>query len=180
MELVRSAEKALEGPFKSLPALPKEAKKGLAQITVWLALIAGILQLLAAWWLYDWANSIDKWADAVNQWSTALGAPAATTSGLTMWVWIAVIVLAVEGVILLLAFPKLKNKERGGWDLLFLAALINLVYGIVSLFIDGRGGAGSLLGALLGSAIGFYLLFQVREFFGGKPLESTASKTHKK
>ncbi len=175
MELVHKAEKALEGPFASLPPLPKDARKGLAGIWPWLALIAGILQLVAAWGLYTWARDIDKWVEWANSWSASVGGPT-TNSGLTLWVWIAIIVLVVDAVILLVAFPKLQKKQKAGWDLLFLAALINLVYGIVSLFIDGRGGISGLFWALLGSAIGFYLLFQVREFFGGKALKSNSSK----
>ncbi len=160
MELVHKAEKALEGPFSSLPPLPKEAKKGLADIWPWLALAAAVLQLLAARFLYNWANSVDTTPrvfglNSINE-------------GLTLWVWIAVIVLVVCAVILLLAFPKLQKKQKAGWDLLLLAGLVNIVYGVVSLFINGRGGMGTLLWALIGSAIGFYLLFQVREFFGGK------------
>lgn len=167
MELVHKAENALEEPFNSLPPLPKDARKGLAGIMPWLALLGGVLQLASAWWLYDWARVADSWVDAANRLSAAFGV-APVNAGLTVWVWIAIAVLAVSGALLLLAFPKLQKKAKAGWDLVFLGALINLVYGIVSLFVDGRGGFGSLLGALIGSAISFYLLFQVREFFGGK------------
>lgn len=177
MELIRKIEKSLEGPFQSLPPLPKEAKEGLAKFWPWLALFAGILQLLAAWWLYDWANSFNDVAEWANRYSEALGGPSIANGGLSFWVWIGIIVLAVDAVILLLAFPRLQKKQRSGWDLLFLAGLLNLLYGVVSLFIDGRGGLGSLLWALIGSAIGFYLLFQIREFFGGKPLNT--AKKHK-
>lgn len=176
MELLHKVEKSLEEPFASLPPLPKDLKKGLASIWPWLALIAGVLQLLAAWWLYDWAKYYDKLVDWTNSISTTFGG-ATVDSRLTAWVWIAVVMLAVDGIILLLAFPRLQKKLKSGWDLLLLAALINLAYGVISLFIDGRGGMGSLLGALIGSAIGFYLLFQVREYFGGKPLvNSSATK----
>lgn len=175
MELVHKAEKALEGIFKSLPPLPKDAKKGLAGIWPWLVLIGGVLQLWSAWQLYRWADSWNKVADWANSWARSLGVDT-HTSGLTVWVWISIAVLAVTAVLLLLAFPKLQKKEKAGWDLAFLAALINLAYGVLTLFIDGRG-AGNLIGALIGSAIGFYLLFQIREFFGGKVLQSTAGKS---
>lgn len=173
MELVHKAEKALEPLFKGLPSLPKDAKKALAGITTWAALIGGVLQLLAAWWLYDAASKVDEIADWVNTWSAAYGGDT-TTAGLTFWVWAGIAVLVVDAIILLMAFPKLKAGKKAGWDLLFLGALINVAYGVVSLFIDGsRGGVGSLIGALIGSAIGFYLLFQVREHFGGKAMASS-------
>ena len=77
------------------------------------------------------------------------------------------VVLVVEGVLFLLAFPKLQKRERKGWDLLFLAALLNVAYSVLTIFIDGRG-FGSFLVNLVGSAIAFYLLFQVKSKFGGK------------
>lgn len=179
MELVHKAEKALEQPFGALPALPKETKKGLASIWPWLALIAGILQLVAAWGLYDWARTWGNAINELNRFAASFGVDTGR-SGFTVWVWIAIVVLVIDAVILLAAFPKLQKKQKAGWDLLFLAALINLAYGLVSLFIDERGGIGSLFFALLGSAIGFYLLFQVREHFGGKKLASEASVADKK
>lgn len=175
MKLVHKAEKALEPLFKGLPSLPKDTKKGLAGIVVWLALIGGILQLLAAWWLYDTARSVDQLADWINSWAATVGTEG-TTAGLSFWVWLGIGILVLDAIILLMAYPKLKAGKKSGWDLLFLGALINLAYGIVSLFIDGsRGGLGALLGALIGSAIGLYLLFQVREFFGGKAMSSSAA-----
>lgn len=179
MEIVHKIEKSLEQPFKALPSLPNDTKKGLASIWPWLALIAGVLQLLATWSLYTFARDVNRWVDVANEWSVAFGGGRVANSGFTVWVWIAIVVLAVDAIILLVAFPKLQKKQKSGWDLLFLAALINVVYGVVSLFIDGRGGAGSLLFSLIGSAIGFYLLFQVREYFGGNKLanESSAKPT---
>ncbi len=171
MELVHKAEKALEGIFKAVPPLPKDAKKGLASILPWVALIGGVLQLWGAWQLYRWADSWSKVADWANAWARSLGVDSGT-SGVTFWVWISVAVAALTAVLLLAAFPKLQKNLKGGWDLMFLAGLVNLLYGISTLFIEHRG-VGNLIGSLIGSAIGFYLLYQVREYFGGKVLTST-------
>lgn len=173
MQFVHKIEKSLEGVFESLPPLPKEVKQVLAKIWPWLALIAGVLQLLAAWGLYNWARKFNDLSEWANRFSEALGGPAVANRGVTFWVGLGVVVLVIDAIILLLAFPRLQKKQKSGWDLLFLGGLLNLVYGIVSLFIDGRGGLGGLFWALLSSAIGFYLLFQVREYFGGKALKST-------
>lgn len=180
MEFVKKAEKSLEEPFGALPALPKETRKGLAAIWPWLALIAGILQVAAALSLYNWAKRTEPIAEWANKVSEAYGGGAVST-GFTLWVWLGLAFLLIDGIILLVAFPKLQRKEKAGWDLLLLAALINLAYGVASLFIDGRGGVSGLIGSLVGSAIGLYLLFQVREFFGGKAVVSVpASKKETK
>jgi hypothetical protein len=78
-----------------------------------------------------------------------------------------VAVLAVEAVILLLAFPKLQKRQRAGWDLLFLGALINVVYAVLQIFTYQRG-VGSFIMSLIGSALGFYLLLEVKSKFSGK------------
>ncbi len=64
-------------------------------------------------------------------------------------------------MIYIAAFPGTKARKKSGWDLLFYALLINVVYGIVVAFTD-YGGFGSLIGSLVGSAIGAYFLFQIR------------------
>lgn len=59
-----------------------------------------------------------------------------------------------------------------GWDLLFIASIINLVYGIVVLFTD-YGSIANLFWSIVGTAIGWYFLFQIREYYlGKKPVEA--------
>ncbi len=171
MEYLKQAEKALEGPFKSFPDLPKEAREGLAKIWPWLAIIGGFLQAMAAWYLIRYVSNPDPYG-VLEQFNIQRDAP-----GITLPVMLAIVVLVTEAILLFAAFPRLQAKKKSGWDLLFAVALLNLAYGLMSLFISGRG-MGSLLGSLIGSAIAFYLLFQVREYFGGKNFSSN-NKTKK-
>lgn len=166
MELVKKAEKALEPLFSGLPNLPAETRKALANIATWLALVSGVLQLLAAWWLYQSAKVADNYLEAYDRLVRATTGSSVNTVDISIWVWLGVAVLVVDAIILLVAFPKLKAKMRSGWDLLFLGALVNVVYGVLTLFVDtARGGFGSLVLSLLASAVGFYLLFQVKGQF---------------
>lgn len=173
MELVHKVEKALEGIFKSLPPLPKDAKKGLADLLPWLVGIGGLLQLWAAWQLYRWADSWGRVADWANSWARSMGVDTGT-SAYSLWLWVSVIAAALTAVVLLAAFPKVQKKLKSGWDLVFLAAILNLIFGVVTLFIEHYGN-NNLIGALIGSAIGFYLLFQVREYFGGSAVTANAA-----
>lgn len=165
MLALRKIEDKFAEVFKGLPSLSSTAKESLAKFWPWLALIAGLLQLLAAKWLYDvtrWASSLNDLANslAIYYTNTAVG----PTSFDKNVIYFGIIMLVVDAVILLMAFPHLKKRARRGWDLLFLASLINLVYAVLQLF-RYHGGFGSFLGSIIGSAIGFYLLFQVREKF---------------
>jgi uncharacterized membrane protein HdeD (DUF308 family) len=60
-----------------------------------------------------------------------------------------------------MAFQPTKNRKKSGWNLMFYALLVNLVYGIVVIFTN-YGGFGNFLGYLLGTLIGLYFLFQIR------------------
>lgn len=179
MEQLHKIEKSLEGPIAALPSLPKESKRGLAMVWPWLALAAGAMQLITAMWLYQWASVVNNYLD----WATSasqLDDVSFVTTKFSLWAWLAIAVLIVDAIILLIAFPKLQKKQKTGWDLLLLAGLINLLYGFVSVLIDGRGVFSGLLGAVVGSVIGLYLLYQVREFYGGKPVSISNARTKSK
>lgn len=163
MELVKKAETALAGVYKGAPKLSASAKESLVKVWPILALIFGILQLWAAWALYD----LIRLADRVN---TVFGAYLSNYSVYSgkdkFFIYLSLIVIVVDAVILLMAYPKLAKRQKSGWNLIFLGALLNVAYGVLNLFISSRG-FGSLLGTLVGSAIAFYLLFQVREKYTG-------------
>ena len=175
MDIFIKLEEYLKPYFARLPQLSKDTRRLLADVWPWLTLFVGVMQVLSAWWLFQWAQKIDMYTDVVKNLSTSYGIPASKT-GVTFFAWVAVGMLLINGVILLIAFPKLLKKQLGGWRLLFLVVVINLAYGLVATFIDGRGGIVNFLGAVLGSAIATYLLFQIREYYGGKGFKSISSK----
>lgn len=179
MKFLHKIEKSIEGPIAALPALPSESKRGLSLVWPWLALGAGVMQILTALWLYQWASVVNDYINWVNS-TPQLANANLVTDRFSLWVWIAIAVLVIDALILLIAFPRLRKKQKSGWDLLLLAAVINLVYGFISVFIDGRGMISGLLGALVGSLLGIYLLFQVREFYGGKPVNIASVRKSKK
>lgn len=78
--------------------------------------------------------------------------------------WIALVILAAYMVVLAISIPKLKRKEKQGWDLTFYAALFFLVYDLFN-WLQYPRAVGSLIGNLIGALIGFYILFQVRSKF---------------
>lgn len=168
--LLSKAEDSLADVFKGAPKLSDSSKETLVKIWPWLALVGGVLQLIAAWFLYGWAKAADNILDSANEFYRAIGATQVVQERLTVWVWIALAVLAIEGVLLLVAYPKLKNRQKSGWDLLFLVGLINVAYAVVSLFIEGRGGFFSLIWNLAISAVVFWLLFAVRDKYKGAEL----------
>lgn len=163
------AEKTLAGWLKNAPNMSDSARESLAKAWPWIALVFGVLQILTALGLTEALRRSERvlteYSNIYSEFTN--GASIGLSTADRAVIYLGVAVLLVDGVILLMAYNPLKKRERRGWDLLFLAALINVGYGVVSVFIDSRG-IGSLLWSLIGSGIGFYLLFQVQNKFAKK------------
>lgn len=148
-----------KAPFK----IPENGRKTLAGALWWLALVFGVLQLWGAWALWRVAHWADAWVDYANSVSRAYGG-GAVANDLGVLYYLAFVVLLVTAVLALLAAPGLKAMKKAGWNLLFYSLLVNVAYGVAVLFAN-YGGFGNMVLALLGSAVGAYLLFQVRSQF---------------
>jgi predicted neutral ceramidase superfamily lipid hydrolase len=174
MSNLQTVENSLDNVFvKKAPELPKGGKDLLVEFVPWLCLIGGIFSLLSVVALWNWARSVNHLADYANSLSAAYGGGAAvSTSHWTVSVWLSLIVLGITAIMYILAFSPLKNHRKAGWNLLFYALLLNLAYGIIVAFTD-YGGPSSLVGSLIGTAIGLYLLFQIRSRYSDK---ASASK----
>lgn len=169
MDQLKPVESKMSELFKGLPQMSSSAKQTLAKWMEWIALIFGVLQLLAAWGFWSAGHRVNSYVDYANSISRAFGAgDVAPKLGITYY--IALVILVVSAVTLLMAYPGLKARKKIGWDWLFLGSLVNLVYGVASVFVNSYygGGADNLIMSLVSSAIGFYLLFQVREVYTGK------------
>ena len=162
MSALQSLENNLEDVFvKKAPALPENGKKAIVEWLPWISLILGLLSLWTAYALWHWAHWANQLVDYANTLSAAYGGPAVATDRMSVTIWLGLAVMVVQAVLYIAAFPALRDRKRSGWDLLFYALLVNVVYGVVVLFTD-YGGVGNLLGSLIGSAIGAYFLVQIR------------------
>jgi len=164
MAAMNQLETKLDDIFeKNAPKIPANIRKMLADWAPWLALIGGIFTLWSAYALWSWANVASGLLDYANtlcQTYAGPGCNSIATSRMGLTVWLALAVLVVEGILYLLAFPGLRARKKAGWNYLYWGVLVNLAYGLVSLFTGY--GVGTLIGSLIGSAIALWLLFQMR------------------
>lgn len=163
---------------KKAPQLPKAGKEWLVRWAPILTLIIGILSVFSVFSLWRAAHTV-SYADLANDLCRAYassGCDVIPTNRLSLWFWIALAVLVVEAVLYILAYTPLTAKKKQGWNYLFWAALINVVYAIVSLFMT-YAGVGSFIGALIGTALSFWLIFQIREYYVGKKIAPAKTDT---
>ena len=160
------------------PKMPEGGKKFFMTYFPVLTLIAAVLSVLGAWGVWSAARSVGGYVNLANELSRTYGTgETISTSNLTLWVWLAAAFMVANAVLYFLAYNPLKAHAKKGWDLLFYASLLHVAYSIVTLFIQGRGFGSFVLG-LLFSALGFWILFQVRPGYtkGGAHPSSTDSK----
>jgi hypothetical protein len=69
-------------------------------------------------------------------------------------------VFALQTILMAAAYPGLKSHHKAGWKMLFYSGLVSLAYAVVSSF-----NLGGFFWSLIGSAIGFYILFQVKSYY---------------
>ncbi len=153
---------------KKAPKLPDNGKNMLVQWMPIIALVVGLGSLWSAYNLWHWAHvasSLTDYAQVLcNSYSVS---GCGGVSHYSLWLWLGVAFVAAEGVLYLLAYPGLKAHSKAGWNYLFYGALLNVLYAVVSLFTDYNSGT-TFVGSLIGSAIGFYFLFQIRGSYLGK------------
>jgi hypothetical protein len=136
------------GFFKSLPHLPKGLVMFLVKLTPYFAILSAVFSLL--------------FGPIVTLVSLLLLLTKSATPVFFSTLLLSLLFFA-SGVVLFLAFKPLKNRQQTGWVLLFWAEVIMLVETIVRITF----GQTRIL-SLLGTALGFYVLFEMRSFYKKK------------
>ncbi len=150
--------------FKELPHLPQKWVEGIVKVLPILVLIGGIFSIINALQNIFIFNRTQSWIMHLAQVNRS-------------YYYVSGIFTALMGILYLMAYKALKNKEYEGWLLLFLAALLSLVQSIVILIL----GWGGIFGLIISAAIGFYLLYEIRpEFIKVEKKKTTSSKKTKK
>lgn len=133
---------SMEDFFKKFPQLPANIREVLVQIAPWIALIFGILGVVAG--------------------LGAIGvSPVAVMGGVgnSMFLLVSGVLTIVSSVLMLMAFPKLQKHQYAGWRFLFWSEVVSVVASLLGIT------AASIIGAVIGALIGFYLLFQIKSYY---------------
>lgn len=140
-----------EGVFKGLPHLPKGIVDFLVSVSPWLAGLGGIFGV------YGGLTAL-----FFSQRRGAMWQYVETYSGVWSGYFTMTAVFSLlTGALFLMAFSPLKNRKLNGWMLLFWANILSLIQAIASMIF----GYGGLIGTLIGAAIGFYVLFEIKKSY---------------
>lgn len=133
----------VEDAFMKLPPLSKNVRETLVSLAPMLALIGGVLGLLVG------LSGLGL--------STLLAPLAVLTGTAAAWggAFVAAAILIVSSIMLFLAYPGLKAHKLAGWKMALWSEVVWLVWAVVSVSV----------GAVLGSLIALYLLFQVKSYY---------------
>lgn len=176
METVKSIEQQLIKINQDLPKLPKGLTKWLAEYAWLLTLIGVVLSVMT---LLAFVPIVLTAFGVVSTANLGLGlAGYNTTYGFDMLGWLGMIVSIVSALIVLyleaIAITPLRIKQYRGWQLLFFASLVSLALTVVSDIIAMQ--IVSIIMSLVFSAIGFYILFQLRPYFVPAATKTTEKK----
>lgn len=140
-------EKTLEEYFgKKAPALPQNIKEIIVKIAPYLSILSAIVSVPAIFLLFGLGSLVTVLAP--------LGGAYAITQVPTMWIGTLILIPAV--ILEVMAIPGLFERKLTAWRYLYWAQLISGVSNLVQF---------NILGTIVGLAIGFYLLFQVKSFY---------------
>ena len=125
--------------YAKAPALPSNVNETLATIAPWFALIFGILGVIGGLGMAGWS-------------------PVAAMGGFHNGtnVLISGILTIIASVLLLMAYPGLRNRKYIGWRWAFWSEVVSLLSAIV---------VESIVGGIIGAIIAFYILFQIKPYF---------------
>lgn len=158
MDSLRNLERMVGSWYKSVPHLPGNGQRWLAENAWWLVLVGVILGTLGI-------LSVLLGTLVAGTLLAGYGGPVgAAIGGLAFMIVAVSLAFAIVDMILsAFAISPLKAMQKRGWSLLFLVALINVLSVFVSFLFQLN--LFSLIWGLLFAAVGGYFLFEVRDYF---------------
>lgn len=128
-------------------AIPDGAKEWIVKYGPWITVVLMVLMLPVLFAALGLAAMLSPFA-MMGGYGYASG------FGVTTIFTLAIVVLEI------MALPGLFARKMSGWTMLFYAELASLASGLVSAVMYSMSG---LFSTLIGSVIGLYILFQIRE-----------------
>ena len=143
MDSVVELENKLEEVFtKKLPALPENIKEIIVKYGPYVALIAMVFSIPTLLALFGIGAIVAPWA--------VIGSSYGIRTILAIIFSLLIIILEI------VALPGLFKRQMKAWKIMFYISLINVISNLLSL---------NLFGLIIGAAISWYFLFQIKSYY---------------
>jgi len=143
---MKKIEHWLEDVFgKKAPQMPDKWREVIVKVMPWIALILMVL-----------AMPLILFALGISVVTLPVAAVAGVYAGPTYY--ITLLISAATIVLELVALPGLFKRQLRSWYLVYYAALLGVISAVIGLLSMSFGG-------IIGSVIGFYILFQIKKFY---------------
>lgn len=163
MESLHTLETTIARWYSGLPHLPKNVQKWIGENIWWIILVIFILSVLGIFSLIGGITALSTLSGAAYGIYGAYGASQVNAGAALTAAWVALVGALVTTAVLGLAISPLKERKKKGWDLLFFSDLAYLVITVAGMLVSFN--FGGIIGTIIGTAIGFYFLFEVRGYF---------------
>lgn len=138
--------------------IPTAAKEWIVRYGPWITVAVAVLLALAT------IPALFA-ALALTGYVSTFGVAAGATVGIMPMLYLAIAILVIQLIVMFISVPMLLKRQRKGWLLVFYSVLISFAYSVVNAFSYGYFGLSTIIMGLIGAAIGFYVLFQIRSYY---------------
>ena len=172
MESVRKLEETMASWFKNVPHLPSGGQKWLADNIWWLALIGAVLGAIS---FLSIISATFLGSALLMGYGGVAGVVVAGAAFIAVLISLAS--LGLLTVLMFMAVTPLKEHKKKGWELLFISEVASFLFAILGVVFGASSG---LIGTIIGAAIGFYLLYEIRGHFDNKVKVAVHKKVEEK
>lgn len=178
MDSLHKFEATVAEWYRDVPHLPKGGQRWIADNAWWIILVAVIFGAFGIVSLFTLIAGLSVVTTTYGIYGSAYNtiAPTVYTGMGLVTAWITLASLAASTVIMACAITPLKAQKKKGWDLLFLSDIIYFALVVLAAVVSFN--FFGIVGPLIGTAISFYFLFEIRSYFHGGKVK--VAETHKK
>lgn len=173
MEFIKKCETTIAGWFAQAPHMSKSGRTWLVKNIWWMALVGAIIGAVGL--VVTMIGTLFAGA-LLSTFGGFVGALIAAPLVLAILIASAAAIATV--VLLFVAVSPLKEGQRRGWTLLFIAILLQVAVEALTLILTFN--VFEVVWGLLFAAIAAYFLFEIREQYSSPTARSVAAKTPKK
>lgn len=166
MKPIKKLESIVAGWYSPAPHFPAKIRRWLGDNAWWLTIVSvalGTLNILNILRGLNTATQLKTLAEQQAPYSPYAEYILHSTGAslLNAWIWLTFVVAMV--LIQAGAIKPLKTRQKRGWDLLFIGALVGIASGVIGVLFSLQ--LAHLLFVITSTIIGLYVLFEIRSEF---------------